>query len=1067
MKRDQSSIENLVVVDRYPSREDLYAYAFVHARVKSYIREGLKTAVFVLNDRVPKEYTFEGVKVKQGNSEALKDYIEICGTKAISTHFLTKEIWAVIEPFSKNISTYIWLHGSEIQDWSRRYFAFETKRQKLHNIRKYREYYDFWRELFYDDAHVLHFIFVSQYFANEVMDDLELKLDSKKYSVIHNFIDTNLFKYVKKTPEQRKRILSIRPFASKKYANDLTVSAILDLKDEPFFKELSFTIVGDGDLFDATVAPLREFSNVSLKKIFLTQSDIANMYKNHGVFINPTRWDSHGVSRDEAMSSGLVPITSDNSAIPEFVSNKEGFLVETEDHQALARAIKTLYRDPELFLSKSQASADRVRSQSDFTRTIQAEISLIKGSIKRYGIKGQGVFKDQTTLREKILRDALFDLVDDQRGLSKWHWQHHAILEKELAKLKSSESYRLGLMITFPLRKLYHNRILGLPLRAIMRMKTANARPIVASTDVVFGSMFKPPKNRHFDLKEIKSVREITIAAITDEFTHNSFHYECNLVQLTPDGWFEEIEQAQPDLLFIESAWRGKDELWKDKINRTPKELQDIIDYCKSRDIPTVFWNKEDPAHTITFMRTASLFDYVFTTDASCIPFYREVLGHNRIYLLPFAAQPRIHNPIEEYDRKDKFNFAGSYYARFKDRCRDFDTVMNAVLSLKEVDIYDRYYNPVRTHAWYQFPDRYKEYIVGNLPYKDINKAYKGYRYAITMNTVKYSPTMFARRAFELLASNTITVGNYSEGVEAALGDMVISGKNSAEIKEQFNKLITSNESEHRLRLLGLRSILSQHTYEQRLHRVLGKVFSNFELQQNEPFAVIISQVKSIDEAKRVTNFFKQQTHNNRKLYLLPEGNVSLRELGDDEVKILDNKLPSQFAKELNNSFFGIFDPTAYYGPHYVSDILLSIQYIDADVIGKAAYYEVSAPDLFVRNEGQQYKKDVNISLDRGLIKGQKLKINSLSDIKKLIKSNRVYKKNTFGIDEFSYVSVSELTSQQKEVVDGVMNIDTGKSIDDIYKDADAISEDRRGLMKVRIQKTLRLRRTWPAQREL
>jgi glycosyltransferase involved in cell wall biosynthesis len=87
--------------------------------------------------------------------------------------------------------------------------------------------------------------------------------------------------------------------------------------------------------------------------------------------------DAQGVSRDEAMCSGLVPITSRVAAVPEFVDEQCGFLAPEEDHRAIADAIRLLHADPALFLRLSEAAARRVRSQSGFEQTIQREIALI------------------------------------------------------------------------------------------------------------------------------------------------------------------------------------------------------------------------------------------------------------------------------------------------------------------------------------------------------------------------------------------------------------------------------------------------------------------------------------------------------------------------------------------------------------------------------------------------------------------------------------------------------------------------------------------------------------------
>ena len=198
--------------------------------------------------------------------------------------------------------------------------------------------------------------------------------------IIHNPIDTSMFDYVEKEPSQRKKVLSIRPYASRKYANDLTVKTILELSKSKQFKEMEFMLVGAGKLFESTLEPLRGFSNVHIHEGFLTHSDIADLHKGYGIFMTPTRMDSQGVSRDEAMSSGLVPITNSVTAIPEFVDDESGVLAEGEDFIAMAQGVLDLVDDEDRFLQMSMSAARRVRNQSSTKLIIDKEIQLILGS---------------------------------------------------------------------------------------------------------------------------------------------------------------------------------------------------------------------------------------------------------------------------------------------------------------------------------------------------------------------------------------------------------------------------------------------------------------------------------------------------------------------------------------------------------------------------------------------------------------------------------------------------------------------------------------------------------------
>ncbi|MNO95966.1 Glycosyltransferase Gtf1 [compost metagenome] len=173
-------------------------------------------------------------------------------------------------------------------------------------------------------------------------------------------------------------MLSIRPYTSKTYANDLAVKAIQSLSGKSWFNDMEFCLIGDGPLFDETLEPLRKFSNVKIQQGFLNHTEIADTHKDYGIFLCPSRMDTQGVSRDEAMSSGLVPVTTAVAAVPEFVDNASGYVVEPESYEELAKAIEDMYLNGNTFLEKSRAAAKRVRGQSASKKMADREIAVIQ-----------------------------------------------------------------------------------------------------------------------------------------------------------------------------------------------------------------------------------------------------------------------------------------------------------------------------------------------------------------------------------------------------------------------------------------------------------------------------------------------------------------------------------------------------------------------------------------------------------------------------------------------------------------------------------------------------------------
>ncbi len=431
------------------------------------------------------------------------------------------------------------------------------------------------------------------------------------------------------------------------------------------------------------------------------------------------------------------------------------------------------------------------------------------------------------------------------------------------------------------------------------------------------------------DLKRLK------VAAVMDEFTFHSFAPECQLLSLRPQTWEEELTGFAPDLVFIESAWRGADDLWTKKVSNPSAEIMGVIAWCARKGVPSVFWNKEDPVHFGSFQHIAKAVDYVFTTDVDCIARYKRDVGHDRVYLLPFAAQPAVHNPIEHFERRDAFCFAGSYYLKYPERQRDFKSLMDVVAQLRPVEIYDRNYH--KPHPHYEFPPEYEKYIVGSLPFDQIDKAYKGYRFGINMNTIKQSQTMFARRVFELLASNTIVVSNFSRGVRLLFGDLVVCSDAPVELERRLTALCADEARLRKFRLAGVRKIMAEHTYAHRLAYVASKVSGSVATPAPTGVTVIAS-ADDAAEAGRLLTMFRAQRHVARQLILVTRESI---DAPGAQVEVLDPDSMQRLREAVANAaWVAPWSAADYYGPNYLTDLVLATRYGTADAFGKGAFLD-------------------------------------------------------------------------------------------------------------------------------
>ena len=491
------------------------------------------------------------------------------------------------------------------------------------------------------------------------------------------------------------------------------------------------------------------------------------------------------------------------------------------------------------------------------------------------------------------------------------------------------------------------------------------------------------------------------IAGIMDEFTTNCFVPECVYLPLHPERARQQISEFDPEIVFVESAWNGNEGMWKGLIASASEPLTDMLSWCRNAGVPTVFWNKEDPVHFELFLPVARLCDFVFTTDIDCIPIYKKILAHDRVHLLPFAAQPQIHNPIEYFYRKAAFNFAGSYYHRRPQRQSEFATLVEAASKFLPVEIYDRNFGKGLPN--FEFPDKYQDLILGRLPFSEIDKAYKGYLFGINTNTVKRSQTMFARRVYELMASNTVVVSNYSRGLRLAFGDLVISSDDKNRIQADLGQLISNAEDLRKFRLLGLRKVFQEHTYAARLAHIRSIVRGTAQVI-DLPRIALFATADTASEAQTLVAQFSRQTHGRRHFFLVCKDDSFHSPMPDVSVFYSPEELGSRLVSiRRKYDLFGLLNAKDFYGPNYLTDLILATQYSDADGFGKACYFRLEFGEVKLCSEELRYS-----FVDRAVLRSSVLDVSYLNakKLRNMLRSPdsaSISGLSILAVDEFNY----------------------------------------------------------------
>ncbi|NBB06936.1 glycosyltransferase family protein [Pseudomonas monteilii] len=699
---------------------------------------------------------------------------------------------------------------------------------------------------------------------------------------------------------------------------------------------------------------------------------------------------------------------------------------------------------------------------------LENELNSSKAGLGAANLKYRTVSTEQIPQLKANLNQLLERSAAQQRkidelnaNLERANTQRH-LAEQRLVKTRTSMTYQLGYQIKNSANSL--GGLVRLPVRLLRLYRKANQQrqqneqkrianepmkallppaPVIQDENYLKLPEALPTseQSRSILLRQAdQPVSRLKVACVMDEFTFGSYRYECDLMQLTPASWKAELEGFRPELLFIESAWRGKDELWGSKVGHNSQELQDILNWCRQNKVPTVFWNKEDPVHFETFLTTAKQFDHVFTTDIDCIHRYKGALGHDRVYLLPFACQPALHNPIELYERKDAFCFAGAYYARYPERTRDLGNFVCELPKFRPLEIFDRNFG--KNDANYQFPEEYQPYIVGTLPFEKIDTAYKGYRYAINLNSIKQSQSMFARRVFELLGCNTITVSNFSRGVRLLFGDLVVTTDNGEEMLRRLQLLAEDPLNSDKLKLAALRKVMQEHTYTQRLEYVLSKVTGTVKAQRL-PEIVVVGEAQDRQQFDMLRAHLNRQTYSQVRMVIITDAYQS--SIVSDDPRILVLK-PAQLKKtslgELvgNTPWVAGFVPGDYYGPNYLLDLALATRYSQAQVIGKAAHFTCNGQNAQLQSNGLAYRPAQSLSARRSLVATDIVAGQPLRSWLKSLPSLQYTHEQGLAIDPFNYC---ENGAAQHEAISAKVDdleLNLGMTIDQLQARAQAIA---------------------------
>ncbi|MCQ4637212.1 glycosyltransferase [Anaerovorax odorimutans] len=406
---------------------------------------------------------------------------------------------------------------------------------------------------------------------------------------------------------------------------------------------------------------------------------------------------------------------------------------------------------------------------------------------------------------------------------------------------------------------------------------------------------------------------DIRIGIICDQIFYDSFYSAADFIYISPDNWEDILSEI--DYLLILSTWNGlHNNEWSgiatEGTNRR-KRVNEIIRNAKKRDIITIFYSKEDPGHYNDYLSIAKQCDYIFTTEIDVVEAYKKDCGNENVFTLQFGINPVFHNPIgiKNVEKESGVIFSGSWMKRIENRCSDLSMLFDGLIKEDiELKIIDRNYD-FHSDERYAYPEKYFRHAYKSIPHDKLQKVHKLFDWAININNIKYSQTMFANRVYELQACGNLLLSNYSVGVNSC-SPTVFLIFNEDEIKNIIKNMNEEEIYEHQV--FGIRSVMSEHTCYERIFEMMRHVKEAMPLMIKRKVAVIIEK-----ESQCLIDMFNCQTYEEKVLFHIND--VTDRSLEDIDI-------------------ITFFSDEVEYGAFYLEDMINGFKYTDSDYITKHTY---------------------------------------------------------------------------------------------------------------------------------
>jgi spore maturation protein CgeB len=253
------------------------------------------------------------------------------------------------------------------------------------------------------------------------------------------------------------------------------------------------------------------------------------------------------------------------------------------------------------------------------------------------------------------------------------------------------------------------------------------------------------------------------------------------------------------------------------------------VNGLRSKGIRAAVWLTDDPYYTERALKSALHYDYVFTLEKNCVPFY-ESHGCKNVHYLPLAAYTPLFRPqsVSLSNRKDIGFLGSAYWNRvrliepltpflssqlFSIKGNWWERLRNA--SQLSAQISDEWLSPEQTVQFYN-----ETKIVINMHRASNDESFD--HNSVTIHAASPNP-----RTFEISSCASLQLTDVREDLASFYipGEELVTYSSAEEMREKIKYYLENKEERIDIALRGLQRTHRDHTYIQRLSRLLSIVF--------------------------------------------------------------------------------------------------------------------------------------------------------------------------------------------------------------------------------------------------